>query len=438
MSALVHIAGISAREHGGELLGWSLDRPAPGGGSDEPTYALPVEGWVLGRERRVEAVDLFDGAIHVQRVPVDRARPDVTEAHAEAADVPTGFSAQLNALLLPPQFRLDASAVLEDGTLVPLAALEGSRELLRSGFEPRLQPLVVTTLGRSGSTALTRLLAAHPQIVVGEAFQYGARVASYWMSVFRELAEPNSYVRQLAGGMKRPLNERGWWLASPEDRLLPIPDDYVREQLGRQNVEALAAFAQGRIEAVYERITKERGRAGAVYFAERFQPNVLPSLMRELYPEAREILLVRDFRDVLCSMLAFDAKRGTADFGRAKAASDADYVRTQFRKSVMSLAHSWERRSQGAHLLRYEDLVLDPRATISALADYLELDSSPAAVDPMVETIVETTEITDRHKTTASLEESVERWRRDLSPELQRLSQEAYGPALEAFGYPVA
>jgi hypothetical protein len=160
--------------------------------------------------------------------------------------------------------------------------------------------------------------------------------------------------------------------------------------------------------------------------------------MRELYPGAREILLVRDFRDVLSSMLAFDAKRGTADFGRARAASDADYVRTQFRKSVMSLAHSWERRREGAHLLRYEDLVLEPEAAIAALVGYLGLDSSRDAIAPMVETIVERTAITDRHKTTASLEESVARWRRDLSPELQKLSQEAYGPALEAFGYPAA
>ena len=38
--------------------------------------------------------------------------------------------------------------------------------------------------------------------------------------------------------------------------------------------------------------------------------------MRQLYPRAREIFLVRDPRDTLASMLAFNARRGFVDFGR--------------------------------------------------------------------------------------------------------------------------
>ena len=49
-------------------------------------------------------------------------------------------------------------------------------------------------------------------------------------------------------------------------------------------------------------------------------PNYLPVLIRELYPRAKEIFLVRDFRDMARSIMAFDAKRGYAGFGRARTA----------------------------------------------------------------------------------------------------------------------
>ena len=38
--------------------------------------------------------------------------------------------------------------------------------------------------------------------------------------------------------------------------------------------------------------------------------------MWELYPRAREVILVRDFRDMVSSMFAFNAKRGFQGFRR--------------------------------------------------------------------------------------------------------------------------
>ena len=42
--------------------------------------------------------------------------------------------------------------------------------------------------------------------------------------------------------------------------------------------------------------------------------------MRELYPAARELFLVRDFRDMIASMQAYNARKGFGDFGRETAA----------------------------------------------------------------------------------------------------------------------
>ncbi len=74
-------------------------------------------------------------------------------------------------------------------------------------------------------------------------------------------------------------------------------------------------------------------------------PNNTPTLVGELYPDTREVFLVRDFRDMVSSMLAFNAKRGRRELlGLDLAANDADYVLQQVRNGVLRLVNAWKRR----------------------------------------------------------------------------------------------
>ena len=106
--------------------------------------------------------------------------------------------------------------------------------------------------------------------------------------------------------------------------------------------------------------------------------------MLELYPGAREVMLVRDFRDMIASMFAYNEKRGRQGFRRDRATSDRDYILDEVGVSVEALADAWARRSDTAHLLRYEDLVLHPEETVQALLAHLGLDAGPSAVEPML------------------------------------------------------
>ena len=79
---------------------------------------------------------------------------------------------------------------------------------------------------------------------------------------------------------------------------------------GSDHVADLATFAQQRIDAVYRQVAA-LGDGRAEFFAEKCLPEGnVPQLLRELYPDAREVFLVRDFRDMLCSIRAFNEKRG--------------------------------------------------------------------------------------------------------------------------------
>jgi hypothetical protein len=125
---------------------------------------------------------------------------------------------------------------------------------------------------------------------------------------------------------------------------------------GSTYIEDLAAFCQRSIDGWYLATAAAQGaQADAlVYFAEKHFPDAYPRLTRELYPEARELFLVRDFRDMIASMLAYNARKGYGDFGRETAASDATWL-TDLHRGVVALCDAWRERGDAGTLVRYED-----------------------------------------------------------------------------------
>ena len=102
----------------------------------------------------------------------------------------------------------------------------------------------------------------------------------------------------------------------------------------------------------------------------------------------------------------------------------------------MSMVNHWRRRKDRAHLIRYEDLVLQPRETIERLLAYLDLDTGSSIVGALAESISSKTPELAAHPTSDTPEASIGRWERDLSGDLRDLCQELFAEPLEAFGYP--
>jgi hypothetical protein len=225
------------------------------------------------------------------------------------------------------------------------------------------------------------------------------------------------------------VTSRGWWLGE-EASAEALPDD-LESVLSGDAVPGLAALCQRRIEAVYQGIAANAERSPA-YFAEKFKPGAVPSLVHELYPGAREVVLVRDFRDAVCSMRSYIEKKGfERGFGGNPAEGEVDFV-TRVNIGVSQLLREWKRRRGIAHLLRYEDLVLNPRQTLADLLDYLELPQ--ASLPDMLRQVSEPAPGMAGHRTTETAQASIGRWRQELSPELKQAC-DVFRPALEAFGY---
>jgi Sulfotransferase family len=424
-SALIEISEIEPRVSP-ELLGAELNLPSAGDRLE--TYAIDLRGWAIGREAEITAVELIAEGSALGSAPLDVDRPQTAARFGVAGQI--GFRTLVNALELPLEFELEVAAIGGDNRRLPIATVRGRRAPLASAEADGPGPLLVTTLGRTGSMLLMRLLEAHPDVFVIRPHRYEQRVAGYWIEVLLALTDPAGYMRQLApaGSLDRPL----WWLGAEGPTPGLDPGDEMQRWLGSEAVESIAKICRERIDALYAnaaRLAGERPR----YFAEKHTLRSA-ALTAELYPGAREVFLVRDFRDMVASILAFNRKRGVRGFGEGAAKSEVDYV-DRLGEWAEGLVRSFARRRATAHVLRYEDLVREPQATMSALLEYLEVDAAdPIVARMLAATRSEMPELAE-HRTSSDANASIGRWRTALDDELQQACARAFGVALETFGY---
>jgi Sulfotransferase family len=418
-------AGPRKHLHGGHI-----DLPKAGTTSD--IYSVEIKGWALGKSAPVASIEVLHEGRPVLELPISEERTDVAAAFPGVAGrEQTGFWGALGGLSLRREFEVVLRAKLESGQRELLGSVRGEREQLRSDYEPLVQPLMVTTLGRSGSTWLNHVLSCHPQIVAFGPFKHETRVATYWATVLQELSQPESYLSQFD---PRDLTVRRWWLgdAGVETRVMHEPG--VGRWLGLARVRLLAATCQAQIDAFYA----EHGAAAeqVEYFVEKCSPWQVPlDLLHELYPKAKEIILVRDFRDMFCSIRAYNEKRGMTGFQRGGDETDAEYIASSVSRFAEALLKRWRSREATAKLLRYEDLILEPRRTLTELAEYLEIESAPDTMNALLDRISRPDPASDVHRTTPDATASIGRWRRDLSPELVGVFTEVLDPLLGEFGY---
>jgi Sulfotransferase family len=429
MRGKVEVLEVSPAGESPGLLYAAVDKPSleRGAGVASESWTLDVRGSAVGRDRPVVHVELESDGRVLHVAPCDSPRPALA---AERPELPaaTGFYATLGALDLQQEFEVRVTAVLAGGEHAPIATIRGRRAPLATSFRPRRSPLMLTGPGRTGSTIFMQMLAAHPEIVVWPPFDEEPRVATYWIEVLRALARPDSFLRQVAPAGN--LND-DWWLGGRDPRPRGLSDKEVQRWLGDGAVEDIAAFAQARIDALYERVAAESGRPGAPYFAEKLRNDIVSDLAWELYPDAREIVLVRDPRDVLCSILAANRKRGD----RPPPDDVLRWIEEDFTVRISTVADSWVRRRERAHLLRYEDLMLHPAETLTSTLVGLGLEAGDAAVEGMLASAGESLPGMDRHRTTADVARSIGRWRRDLDPPLVEACERRLAGAIAAFGY---
>jgi hypothetical protein len=419
-----------ARQEG--LLEAIIDTPVEGGTSD--AWAVRVRGHALAAAGPVQEI-----AAVVPGLVVASGRPELPspEVAARHPDLPwaaeCGFTLLVNTLILRRNFEFHLRATLADGSRANVVLISGQRRPLETRYAPRLQPLLVNSFGRTGTTLVMRMLAAHPAVVAYDRPPYEARGGKYWLHVLKTLAAPTDARKRVGAPMEFHLETQAAG-GNPFYSAAFAAWPEVEAWSGSTYVTELAAFCQRSIDGWYLATAVAQGQAiePLMYFAEKHFPDAYPRLMRDLYPDARELFLVRDFRDMVASMQAYNARQGSGSFGRDKAGSDEAWL-AYLHQNFLVLRAAWRDRGEPGSLVRYEDLVPDPATTLPPLLTFLGLDAAPETVACLI-AAADAPELRG-HGTSGSPEASIGRWRNDLSPELRLAVEETFGDLLREFGY---
>ncbi|NET42671.1 sulfotransferase [Okeania sp. SIO2B3] len=438
-NAIVEILDIHRAELDTEALwGFAIDQPKKR--SKTNTYTIYVSGWILGKHSKAVEVQLLSEGRLLRKATVSINRPGVAKLYPQVSGVKDcGFQIEVVIIGLPLEGELNIQAVLKNQSTISIGVIKYRRQRLHSNYQSKLQPLLMTSSGRSGSTWIMRLLSQHPAIVTSQIHPYEIRVSQYWMQMLAVLSQPSNSVDFSPTYFYDEFYRTG-------------PNPYHNHNinsclnsswLGLDYIENLADFCRQNIDRFYENIAIGQGKVltpllhnnSNFYFVEKFLLRLNRTLLLEIYPQAREIILVRDFRDMACSVAAFNAKRGYVDFGRQRFKSDREYIQRGVKSAAFHILQLWRERKEQAHLVRYEDLILAPEQTLSSIFEYLHLDNSSSTISKVLEKASEDTKQLKRHRTSANPQESIGRWRNDLEPSLQALCTEVCQEALQEFGY---
>ena len=280
-----------------------------------------------------------------------------------------------------------------------------------------LVPLNVRTFGRTGSTLLMQILATDQRVCFERAYPFEHRYLSYAYHLARMVRTPvedpslwnNDLLFQgrssLVGGL-------------PYGRVDGIDTDWLSREL------FLSTWEQ------FSRALRRRaGLADDViaWYAEKAPQQVAD--MANDHLGARNIFLLRDPRDEMVSIKSFNERRGFNGFGWQEGDDDTSYARRlcRNRRSFLNKLRTLD-TDERRIAVRYEDLVIDGPAQTGRLSDWLgvRLDYDIATGDRAIKR---------QHMTSRSASASVERWRRELGPDIQAIFRDELGEELGALGY---
>jgi hypothetical protein len=355
------------------------------------------------------------------RVTADRMRPDLVAAFAGATGR-YGFVLDGGPLPLSPFVRTEVEVVFAEGG----APVPGGRAVVgpagsgapapdRAG---RPAPLVVTTMGRTGSSLLMARLARHPAILVARGHPYEMKLLSYYAAALRTLLAEADTERSTRPDTMVAAEQRFFVGSNPFNPGVDARDDVMAGFWMLDAPARLRACFAGMLDDYYGRVAEASGKAGARYFAEKIGTS---DLVREaaayLFGPVCEIVLVRDPRDLICSAGAFWG-RGFADSVTALKGAFARVTRPRREPGLRQM------------LVRYEDLIARPEAVMAAMCGFLGVGEAALAPDGAAEAAVFA-----RHGTVRVLEETVGRWRRELDGAQVAVAEREFGAVLARYGY---
>jgi hypothetical protein len=165
----------------------------------------------------------------------------------------------------------------------------------------------------------------------------------------------------------------------------------------------------------YRMVQADSGKPNARFFAEKGTPDDTPRrAARTFFGSVREIVIVRDPRDLLCSAMQFWRQ-------------PAQDVLAFLTATLPRLERIRRQRDADTLFVRYEDLIVKPEDTRQAIFRFIGLDNG--------ETAPPEPDLFSRHGTSPSPLASIGRWRNELNALQIAACEVAFGSFMDDFGY---
>jgi hypothetical protein len=442
-AATVQISNVELLNGDSELLkGVSVDGPAVESSFGATDFTIC--GWILPSQvRPLLSIEINVEGFQLKRIPINVPRPDVIESLNidDKSQLNCGFDTRIGILGLPDDFSIELVAVFRgdnpnERVKTSFAVISGKKST-NLKTSTKYQPLMLTAIGRSGTTWVMKLLSQHPEVLTSDFYPFEVKQSAYWMQLLKLLTDPADF-----DGSSHPdkfdvtMNNIGHNPYTYPHYLNQYKNtDAFSNYYKSKHLNNVRDFSVNQIDEFYDLISEDTNKPKARYFAEKFVPTHLQSLYGDVYQAAKEIILVRDFRDVLCSAKSFNQKRNSVAFGRERVNDDFEWVQHVSKAGIKRMVNALRERRDTAFVLKYEDIILQPEKVLKSLFEYLNVNASEELVKQIISSASEVNASMDAHKTTKNPADSIGRWRSDMSPELQELCRVEMGPLLNEFGY---
>jgi hypothetical protein len=262
-------------------------------------------------------------------------------------------------------------------------------------------------------------LSLHPAIIVAHRHPHEIKLASYYAAALGVLTatadrehstDPDRMVSDYLRVGFNPFNRPSFYSIAHDHTKL---EHFFEIEAPQRTASAFRDI----VLRYYELLARDYAKNTARYFAEKITLHGAPRLgIRALFGPVREIVLVRDPRDLLCSARAFwalDPSSALASVGEAN-------------RAILRLRATGD---EDTAFIRYEDLITDPSGTLDQIADFIGVN------EPFATAAGAGNGVLTSHATSESPQASMGRWRTELSADEITKCENMYGPFLDAFGY---
>lgn len=375
------------------LQGWAMD-------TDHPNLPIEISVIVNGQEWG--------------RVLADNLRIDMRDrgTHGDGRHGFTYLFERPMSVLASHDVRVIAH---HQGNSAPVA--QKSTASLR--FKRKL-PVLVTASGRSGTTILMQHLRSSPSIVIPDKYPYELKLLTYYSKAFDVLTSAGNPTLSMKDGEiyldphhigSNPFNHFSF-----QDLFEDTTTVY--DFFERKVPPELATTFQSIISDFYDLLAERIGRQDGAYFSEKCDIlHPTRDFVRYAFEDFREIVLVRDPRDVFCSYRSFWGSRP----------QQAILVLKNTAEKSMKILQSQDRGR--VLFVRYEDLVFNKADALRRISEFLEL-AEPLKPDASSDAV-----LFKKHGTSKDAASSVGRWKQELSAEEREGFAEPFAAFLSAFGY---